>query len=71
MSTETAQAEPKITLEGTDYPISQMSDQAKATLASLQFVEAQLRQLRNEWAVADTARLAYAAALKREVAKDS
>lgn len=69
MTTENAAPEGKITLDGVDYPISQISDKAKATLVSLQFVEAQLRQLRNEWAIADTARLAYSAALKREVAR--
>jgi len=32
-------------------------------------VEAQLQQLNNEWAVADTARLGYSRALAQEVAE--
>jgi hypothetical protein len=34
---------------------------------SLSFVEEQIQQRRNELAIADTARLAYQAALKREM----
>jgi hypothetical protein len=44
-----------------------MSDAAKAQLANIQFVDAQIQQLRNEWAVADTARLGYSGALKGEL----
>ena len=46
-----------------------MSDDAKAQLSNIQFVDQQVQQLRNEWAVSDTARLGYQAALKGELAK--
>ena len=44
-----------------------MSDNAKAQLASLQFNEAHINRLRNELAIADTAKIAYVNALKREL----
>lgn len=59
----------KITIDGTDYAFEDLNETARAQLENIQFVDAQLRQLNSEWAVADTARMAYAAALKRELAK--
>jgi lipid II:glycine glycyltransferase (peptidoglycan interpeptide bridge formation enzyme) len=58
-----------ITIDGVDYDTDTLSDQAKATIASLQFVDTQMQQLRNELAIADTARMAYARALKGELEK--
>lgn len=57
----------KITIDGKDYPLSSLSQSAKDTLKSIQFVDEQIQQKQNEWAVADTARIAYLNALKREV----
>ena len=59
----------KMTIDGKEYDTDTLSDQAKATIASLQFVDARIQQLRNELAIADTARIAYARALKRELEK--
>ena len=59
----------KITIDGTDYVFEDLNEAARAQLANIQFVDAQIQQLNSEWAVADTARMAYAAALKRELAK--
>ena len=42
---------------------------AKAQLTNIQFVDAQIQQLNNEWAVSDTARIAYTNALKAELLK--
>lgn len=56
-----------ITIDGKKYQLDSLSQSARDTLASLQFVEEQIQQKRNEWAIADTARMAYAAALKRDV----
>ena len=58
-----------ITIDGMNYPLDGLSPSARETILSLQFVDARLQQLQNEWAVADTARLAYSAALKRELLK--
>lgn len=59
----------KITIDGTEYAIEDMSDNARAQLANIQFVDAQLQQLNNEWAVSDTARIGYTNALKKELTK--
>jgi len=59
----------KITIEEIEYNLSDLSDNAKAQLANIQFVDAQIQQLNNEWAVADTARMGYTNALKAELAK--
>ena len=59
----------KITIDEVEYKLSDLSDTAKAQLANIQFVDAQIQQLNNEWAVADTARMGYTNALKAELAK--
>lgn len=58
-----------ITIDGTSYALASLSQTARDTIASLQFVEVQIQQKQNEWAIADTARLAYSNALKREYKK--
>ena len=55
-----------ITIDGTQYDLDSLSQTARETIASLQFVEEQIQQKQNEWAIADTARFAYSNALKRE-----
>lgn len=59
----------KITIDDSEYKLDDLSDNAKAQLASIQFVDAQLQQLNNEWAVSDTARIGYTNALKAELNK--
>jgi hypothetical protein len=58
------ESEQQIILDGVSYNVDEMSASAKEQLANLQFVEAQLQQLKNELAVADTARIGYTNALK-------
>jgi hypothetical protein len=57
---------PKITISGNEYDFDALTDQAKVQLQNIQFCDGQINQLQSEWAVADTARMAYSAALKRE-----
>ena len=52
-----------------EYNLDKLSDNAKAQIANMQFVDAQLQQLNNEWAVSDTARIGYTNALKAELEK--
>ena len=66
----TENTENKITVDGVDYNVADLSDAAKQQVQNLQFVEAQLQQLNNEWAVADTARMGYSRALAPEAAKN-
>lgn len=60
---------PTISVDGVDYALDSLSDNAKAQLANINFVDAQLQQLNNEWAVSDTARIGYTNALKHELEK--
>ena len=62
---------PKITVDDVDYNTEDLTDNGKAQLASLQFLEVQMRKLQNEISVYQTARNAYVAALKAELAKAS
>ena len=55
---------PKITVDDVDYNTEDLTDNGKAQLASLQFLEVQMRKLQNEISVYQTARNAYVAALK-------
>ena len=57
----------KIKIDDVEYDTDDMNDNAKAQLASLQFNEAHINRLRNELAIADTAKIAYVNALKREL----
>ena len=61
----------KITIDDVEYDTENMSDNAKAQVASLQFNEAHMNRLRNELAIADTAKIAYVNALKVELEKNN
>lgn len=58
---------PKIKLDDIEYNTEDMSESAKAQLVSLQFTDAQIRKLKQELAISETARQAYIAALKHEI----
>ncbi|PWK61321.1 DUF6447 family protein [Roseicyclus mahoneyensis] len=60
---------PKITVDGLEYNTEDLTDNGKAQLASLQFLEVQMLKLKNEIAVYQTARASYALALKAELEK--
>ena len=57
-----------ITIDGVVYSLSDLPENARAQIANITFCDERIQQLRSEWAVADTARLGYSAALKRELA---
>lgn len=59
----------KVKVDDQEYDLDKLSEDAKSQLVNLQFVDAQLQQLNNEWAVADTARIGYTNALKLELSK--
>ena len=60
---------PKINVDGVEYNTEDLSDNGKAQLASLQFLEVQMQKLNNEIAVYQTAENSYIAALKTELEK--
>jgi len=63
--------DPKITIDGTDYLLSALSDKAKAQVTNLRFVENEVMQLKARLAIASTAKLAYQAALKNALPKET
>ena len=54
---------PIINIDNKDYELDTLSEETKAQLASLQFVDAELQRLNAQTAVLQTARMAYAKAL--------
>lgn len=57
----------KVMIDGKEYAFKDLTDNAKDQIMNIQFVDAQLQQLSNELAIADTARLGYTGALKGEL----
>jgi len=60
---------PKITVDGVEYNTEDLTDNGKAQLASLQFLEVQMQKLNNEIAIYNTAKNSYIALLKEELEK--
>lgn len=58
---------PKITIDNIEYNTEDLTDNGRAQLASLQFLEVQMQKIRNEMAVYQTAQRTYVAALKAEI----
>jgi hypothetical protein len=54
----------KITIDSQDYNLESLSDDAKAQLTSLQFVDQELLRLQMQIAALQTARNTYAQALR-------
>lgn len=61
---------PKITVGDVEYNSEDLTENGKAQLASLQFLEAQIQKLRSEVAVFQTARNSYVAELREELNKN-
>ena len=55
---------PTITIDNKSYDLDSLSNDAKAQLASLQFVDQELTRLQAQAAALQTARMAYAKALQ-------
>lgn len=67
---EKDKAMPKVTIDDIEYNTEDLSENGKAQLASLQFLETQMAKLRSEIAVYQTARNVYVAALKAALETD-
>ena len=59
----------KIIINGEEFEITDPSDDAKAQLANIRFVDEQILQKNNEIQIAETAKIVYSRALKREIEK--
>lgn len=58
-----------ITIDGDEYDLSNASLEAETQLKNLQFVNEQILQRNNELQIAQTAKIGYSRALKRELEK--
>ncbi len=54
----------QITIDNKQYELESLSDDAKAQLASIQFVDSELARLQAQAAALQTARMAYSKALQ-------
>jgi uncharacterized small protein (DUF1192 family) len=63
--------EPKVTIDDKEYLISDLSDQAKAELGSMNVVDQKIANLQQEIAIMQTARNAYAQALAAALPKNA
>lgn len=61
----------KITIDGKEYDTDTLSEDAKANIQNIQYCEQKMNELRRDLAVAQTARNAYAQALKGALPKDA
>ena len=59
-----AKKEETINIDGTDYKLSELSQECKDELVSLQFCETELVSLAAKMAVTSTAKVAYQRAVK-------
>ena len=60
---------PKLTIDDEEFDLSNASLEAQAQLKNLQFVDEQILQRNNELQIAQTAKIGYSRALKREIEK--
>ena len=58
---------PNITIDGKEYDLDSLSDQAKEQVVNLQFAQGEVQRLNAKIAVCQTAIAGYSAALKKEL----
>jgi DNA repair ATPase RecN len=56
-----------VTMDGVDYTVADLTDEGKALVESLKFVEQELVQMQARLAVLNTAKTAYAASLRNQL----
>lgn len=57
----------KVVIDDIEYETENLEDNAKAQIASVQFLDVHMQTLRNEIAVFETAKRAYQRTLKSEI----
>ncbi|MBK1735074.1 hypothetical protein CKO15_07200 [Halorhodospira abdelmalekii] len=67
MAEEQEQQSRTVTIDGTQYQLDQLSDNARQQLAHLSAADAEIRRIQAQLAMARTARQAYARALQGEL----
>ncbi|MGE6512547.1 DUF6447 family protein [Vreelandella aquamarina] len=56
-----------ITIDGTEYNVADLSDNAKQQVANLRVTDAEIEKLKQQLAIYQTARTAYARTLSEEL----
>jgi hypothetical protein len=59
----------KIQVDGKDYELTDLSDETRAQLASIQYIDAELLRLNALVAALQTARISYSNAVKEKLPK--
>ncbi|MCG5531445.1 DUF6447 family protein [Halorhodospira halochloris] len=67
MAEETEQQSSTVTIDGTEYQLDQLSDNARQQLANLRAADGEIQRIEAQLAIARTARGAYARALQQEL----
>lgn len=60
-------ADQKVTIDGTEYALDQLSENARNQVVNLRVTDQEISRLNQQLAIAQTARTAYANALKKEL----
>jgi len=59
--------EQTVTIDGKEYALDQLSEEARNQVVNLRVTDQEISRLKQQLAIAQTARTAYANALKREL----
>jgi hypothetical protein len=59
----------KVTVDGVDFDMKNLSENAKIQIANIKFSDEQILQFQNEWAISNTARTGYIRAFKAEFSR--
>lgn len=67
--TDATQTDKTITIDGKNYELSNLSESARAQVGNLRVTDAEIKRIQAQLAIFQTARQAYATALKDELAR--
>ncbi|MBK5935778.1 DUF6447 family protein [Halorhodospira halophila] len=70
MAEEQAQQSRTVTIDGSEYKLADLSDNARQQLVNLRAADAEIQRLERQLAMARTARQAYARVLQGELSSE-
>ncbi|CAO1661539.1 DUF6447 family protein [Salinicola sp. NYA28a] len=71
MAATDTQAGQTLTIDGTEYNLADLSENARAQVTNLRVTDQEIARLQQQLAIAQTARTAYARALSAELPKQA
>jgi len=69
MAETTTQANQTVTIDGTEYNLADLSENARSQVANLRVTDQEIARFQQQLAIYQTARKAYANALQQELPK--